>query len=83
MVYAGLACLPRPCAETPKVLVAKLGQDGHDRGAKIIASAFADIGFEMVSDRCSRRRRSGRPCNGAKCTSSACPLAAGHMRLAP
>ncbi|MBR0899172.1 methylmalonyl-CoA mutase [Bradyrhizobium tropiciagri] len=35
--------------ETPKVLVAKLGQDGHDRGAKIIASAFGDIGFEVVA----------------------------------
>ena len=31
----------------PKILVAKLGQDGHDRGAKIIATAFADLGFEV------------------------------------
>ena len=29
------------------MLVAKLGQDGHDRGAKIIATAFADIGFDV------------------------------------
>ncbi|MCX5494007.1 methylmalonyl-CoA mutase [Kaistia dalseonensis] len=33
----------------PKVMVAKLGQDGHDRGAKIIASAFGDIGFEVLA----------------------------------
>jgi methylmalonyl-CoA mutase len=33
----------------PKMLVAKLGQDGHDRGAKVIASAFGDIGFEIVA----------------------------------
>ncbi|THK35205.1 methylmalonyl-CoA mutase [Ensifer sp. MPMI2T] len=33
----------------PKILVAKLGQDGHDRGAKVIASAFSDIGFEVVA----------------------------------
>jgi methylmalonyl-CoA mutase len=33
----------------PKILVAKLGQDGHDRGAKVIASAFGDIGFEVVA----------------------------------
>ena len=33
----------------PRVLVAKLGQDGHDRGAKVIASAFGDIGFEMIA----------------------------------
>jgi methylmalonyl-CoA mutase len=31
----------------PRLLVVKLGQDGHDRGAKIIASAFADIGFDV------------------------------------
>ena len=31
----------------PKMLVVKMGQDGHDRGAKVIASAFADIGFEV------------------------------------
>jgi methylmalonyl-CoA mutase len=35
--------------ETPKLLVAKLGQDGHDRGAKIIASAFGDIGFDVIA----------------------------------
>jgi len=32
----------------PRIMVAKLGQDGHDRGAKVIASAFGDIGFEVV-----------------------------------
>jgi methylmalonyl-CoA mutase len=31
----------------PRILVAKLGQDGHDRGAKVIASSFADIGFDV------------------------------------
>ena len=31
----------------PRMLVVKLGQDGHDRGAKIIASSFADIGFDV------------------------------------
>lgn len=31
----------------PRMLVAKMGQDGHDRGAKIIASAFADLGFDV------------------------------------
>jgi methylmalonyl-CoA mutase len=33
--------------EKPRIMVAKLGQDGHDRGAKVIASAFGDIGFEV------------------------------------
>ena len=33
----------------PRMLIAKLGQDGHDRGAKIIASAFGDLGFEIIA----------------------------------
>ncbi len=41
----------REFAETegrrPRMLVCKLGQDGHDRGAKVIATAFADIGFDV------------------------------------
>jgi methylmalonyl-CoA mutase len=31
----------------PRILIAKLGQDGHDRGAKIIATSFADVGFDV------------------------------------
>jgi methylmalonyl-CoA mutase len=31
----------------PRILVAKMGQDGHDRGAKVIAAAFADLGFDV------------------------------------
>ena len=31
----------------PRILVAKMGQDGHDRGARVIASAFADMGFDV------------------------------------
>ncbi|MDC1249343.1 cobalamin-dependent protein, partial [Planktomarina sp.] len=31
----------------PRILVVKMGQDGHDRGAKVIATAFADIGFDV------------------------------------
>jgi methylmalonyl-CoA mutase len=31
----------------PRMLVAKLGQDGHDRGAKVVATAFADLGFDV------------------------------------
>jgi methylmalonyl-CoA mutase len=32
----------------PRILVAKMGQDGHDRGQKVIATAFADLGFDVV-----------------------------------
>ena len=31
----------------PRILVAKMGQDGHDRGAKVVASSFADLGFDV------------------------------------
>ncbi|MDR3473840.1 MAG: methylmalonyl-CoA mutase [Devosia sp.] len=34
-------------ARAPSLFIAKMGQDGHDRGAKVIASAFADLGFEV------------------------------------
>ena len=47
----------------PRILMAKMGQDGHDRGQKVIATAFADIGFDVdVGSLFSTRRRSrGRP----------------------
>ncbi|KQS71687.1 methylmalonyl-CoA mutase [Rhizobium sp. Leaf371] len=51
--YATLVGRLGELAETlsvkPKIMVAKLGQDGHDRGAKIIASAFGDIGFDVLA----------------------------------
>ena len=31
----------------PRILVAKMGQDGHDRGAKVVATSFADLGFDV------------------------------------
>ena len=31
----------------PRILIAKMGQDGHDRGAKVIATGFADLGFDV------------------------------------
>ncbi|MBM3566010.1 MAG: methylmalonyl-CoA mutase, partial [Alphaproteobacteria bacterium] len=43
---AAVAALAK-AGRRPRLLVAKLGQDGHDRGAKVIATAFADLGFEV------------------------------------
>jgi methylmalonyl-CoA mutase len=37
----------RIAGRRPRILVAKMGQDGHDRGAKVIATSFADIGFDV------------------------------------
>ncbi|WP_312015580.1 methylmalonyl-CoA mutase [Bradyrhizobium liaoningense] len=39
----------RAIGAPPRIMVAKLGQDGHDRGAKVIASAFGDIGFDVIA----------------------------------
>ena len=32
----------------PRIMIAKLGQDGHDRGAKVVATGYADLGFDVV-----------------------------------
>jgi methylmalonyl-CoA mutase len=42
-----VADFERNAGRPPRILVAKLGQDGHDRGQKVIASAFADLGFDV------------------------------------
>jgi methylmalonyl-CoA mutase len=69
----------------PKMLIAKLGQDGHDRGAKIIASAFGDIGFDVVAGPLFQT-----PAEAAELAVSnkvhvvgMSSLAAGHKTLAP
>ncbi|BCH34037.1 methylmalonyl-CoA mutase [Mesorhizobium sp. L-8-10] len=38
----------RKTGSKPRILVAKMGQDGHDRGQKVIATAFADLGFDVI-----------------------------------
>ena len=49
LVAARLKAVTAKMKHAPCMLIAKLGQDGHDRGAKIIASAFGDLGFEVVA----------------------------------
>ncbi|MGH6989377.1 MAG: methylmalonyl-CoA mutase [Stellaceae bacterium] len=44
---AAVEAFAREEGRRPRLLVAKLGQDGHDRGAKVIATAFADLGFDV------------------------------------
>ncbi|MEC8836911.1 MAG: methylmalonyl-CoA mutase family protein, partial [Pseudomonadota bacterium] len=48
-VVEGVKAVERRLGRAPRLMVAKMGQDGHDRGANVIASAFADMGFEVVS----------------------------------
>ncbi|MGO4560079.1 methylmalonyl-CoA mutase [Mesorhizobium sp. 2RAF21] len=80
-----ISSLSAMTGQAPKVLVAKLGQDGHDRGAKIIASAFSDLGFETLAgplfqtpdEAAELAIRSGVHVVGLS------SLAAGHKTLAP
>jgi methylmalonyl-CoA mutase len=44
----GVAAVGRRLGRKPRILVAKMGQDGHDRGANLVSSAFADLGFDVV-----------------------------------
>jgi len=45
----GTAAVGRRLGRKPRLMVAKMGQDGHDRGANLVASAFADLGFDVVA----------------------------------
>lgn len=69
----------------PRVLIAKMGQDGHDRGQKVIASGFADLGFDVdigdlfqtPAETAAQAVRDGVHAVGAS------SLAAGHLTLVP
>ncbi|MFK0688500.1 methylmalonyl-CoA mutase [Mesorhizobium sp. IMUNJ 23033] len=43
-----IAAFEKKAGAKPRILVAKMGQDGHDRGQKVIATAFADLGFDVT-----------------------------------
>jgi methylmalonyl-CoA mutase len=47
-VQEGIAAYSRRKGRPPRILIAKMGQDGHDRGAKVVGSAYADLGFEVI-----------------------------------
>ena len=69
----------------PRVMIAKLGQDGHDRGAKVVASAFADLGFDIdigplfQTPEEAARHAVENDVHAVGCSS----LAAGHKTLVP
>ena len=44
---ADIAAFADAQGRRPRVMISKLGQDGHDRGAKVVATAFADLGFDV------------------------------------
>jgi methylmalonyl-CoA mutase len=69
----------------PKIMVAKLGQDGHDRGAKVIASAFGDIGFDVLAGPLFQTPQEAADLAVASKVNvvGISSLAAGHKTLAP
>jgi methylmalonyl-CoA mutase len=84
-VMAGVESLTARNGRSPRVLVVKMGQDGHDRGAKVVASAYADLGFEVMVGPLFQT-----PDEAAKLAIDfgadvvgASSLAAGHMSLVP
>lgn len=46
---AGTGAVAKRLGRKPRILVAKMGQDGHDRGANLVSSAFGDLGFEVIA----------------------------------
>ncbi|MFO1427701.1 MAG: methylmalonyl-CoA mutase [Steroidobacteraceae bacterium] len=69
----------------PRIMIAKLGQDGHDRGAKVVATAFADLGFDVdigplfqTAEECARQAIENDVHAVGVST-----LAAGHKTLVP
>jgi methylmalonyl-CoA mutase len=69
----------------PRMLVVKMGQDGHDRGAKVIATAFADMGFDVdVSPLFQTPEEAARQAVDADChVVGVSSQAAGHKTLVP
>ncbi|WP_109356980.1 methylmalonyl-CoA mutase [Sphingorhabdus sp. EL138] len=49
LVVDGVDTVSQRLGRKPKILVAKMGQDGHDRGANVVSSAFTDMGFDVIS----------------------------------
>jgi len=69
----------------PKILIAKMGQDGHDRGQKVVATAFSDIGFNVVIGPLFQTPEEAAEL-GIRCNVdviAASSLAAGHLSLVP
>jgi methylmalonyl-CoA mutase len=46
---SGTQAVSKRMGRKPRILVAKMGQDGHDRGANLVSSAFGDLGFEVIA----------------------------------
>ncbi|WP_394999219.1 methylmalonyl-CoA mutase [Sphingomonas sp.] len=82
---AGTKAVAQRLGRCPRMLVAKMGQDGHDRGANLVSSAFGDLGFEIVPGPLFQTPREAAELAVAKAVDvvGASSLAAGHKTLIP
>jgi methylmalonyl-CoA mutase len=81
----GVESLTRRRGRKPRLLVAKMGQDGHDRGANLVSSAFGDLGFEVIAGPLFQTPREAAELAIASEVDvvGASSLAAGHKTLIP
>ncbi|NJM49949.1 MAG: methylmalonyl-CoA mutase [Sphingomonadales bacterium] len=85
MVVEGVNAVSQRLGRKPRILIAKMGQDGHDRGANVVASAFNDMGFEAISGPLFQTPQETRDMVLEKDVDAvgASSLAAGHKTLIP
>jgi methylmalonyl-CoA mutase len=85
MVVEGVDAVSQRLGRKPKILVAKMGQDGHDRGANVVSSAFTDMGFDVISGPLFQTPGETRDLALAENVDAvgASSLAAGHKTLIP
>jgi methylmalonyl-CoA mutase len=70
----------------PRIMIAKMGQDGHDRGAKVVATAYADMGFDVDVGplfQTPAKKLPNKPWKTMCISLGVSSLAAGHKTLAP
>lgn len=81
----GVAATERRLGRKPRMLVAKMGQDGHDRGANLVSSVFGDLGFDVVPGPLFQTPREAADLALAENVDivGASSLAAGHKTLIP
>jgi methylmalonyl-CoA mutase len=81
----GTVTVTQRLGRKPRMLVAKMGQDGHDRGANLVSSAFGDLGFEIVAGPLFQTPREAAELAVASDVDvvGASSLAAGHKTLIP
>jgi methylmalonyl-CoA mutase len=82
---AGTRAVAERMGRKPRLLVAKMGQDGHDRGANLVSSAFGDLGFEVIAGPLFQTPQEAAELAAQKNVDvvGASSLAAGHKTLIP